>query len=449
MIFLYLRSWLGVSELVRELLGDVLVLQAAQPLVFAGDLVERLHHLRLQLGFDRGERQGILHVVIVQVAFAGRGRALLAFGRAAAVLAGRLVALLRRAVAGRAERGRRRRRGRGRGHHRGAAHDAGVRRTCRHRGRARSRRAGNPRLTGHAGVRHALHGIRPGVGRLQVDDVAQEHFSFVEFVAPDDDRLEGQRALAQARDHRLAAGLDALGDRDFALAREQFDRAHFAQIHAHRVVGALARLRLLGFGDGFLRDLDEVAARLIVVVVVLAFFLAGFLGLDDVDAHLVEHREHVLDLLRSHFLGGKDAVELLVGHIAALLGILDHLPDGGIRKVEQRAVGALRRVLVGGRRRRNGALGGGLDGDRLDRLDIAHGRLARCGLGGGGFDRGADAGLATGFGDTTLAEAAFAAGLAAGFFTGAGLAFDFAAVLDAVADFDAITVLCAAPADGG
>ena len=165
-----------------------------------------------------------------------------------------------------------------------------------------ARRAGNgtrcARHAGHGWIGHALHGIGARIGRLEIDDVAQEHLSFVQLVAPDDDRLEGERAFAQARDHRLAAGLDALGDRDLALAREQLDRAHLAQVHAHRIVGALARLGLLGFGDGLLRDLDEVAAGVIIVVLFLAafLFLAGVLVLDHVDAHVVEHREHVLDL---------------------------------------------------------------------------------------------------------------------------------------------------------
>ena len=93
-------------------------------------------------------------------------------------------------------------------------------------------------------------GLRPGIGRLQVDDLAQQDVAGVQLVAPDDDGLEGQRAFAQARDHRLAAGLDALGDGDLALARQQLDRAHLAQIHAHRIVGAVGRLACLGLlGD--------------------------------------------------------------------------------------------------------------------------------------------------------------------------------------------------------
>ena len=151
-----------------------------------------------------------------------------------------------------------------------------------------------------------LLGVGAGIGRFEVDDVAQEDFAFVQFVAPDDDGLEGERAFAQARDHRLAAGLDALGDRDFALAREQLDRAHLAQIHAHGIVGALGRLFLLGGGERLGLGLDDLGAGLLVVVVgglvLLLVVVVGFLGLDDVDAHLVEHRIDVLDLVGGDLL---------------------------------------------------------------------------------------------------------------------------------------------------
>ena len=113
----------------------------------------------------------------------------------------------------------------------------------------------------HHGGRHGL-GVGPGIGRFEVDDVAQEHLSLVELVAPDDDGLEGERALAQPRDHGLAAGLDALGDGDLALAGQEFHRAHLAQIHAHRIVGALGRLLGLGFGRHLLLDLDQFARSL-------------------------------------------------------------------------------------------------------------------------------------------------------------------------------------------
>ena len=194
---------------------------------------------------------------------------------------------------------------------------------------------------------HVVLGVRAGVGRFQIDDVAKEDLSLVELVAPDDDGLERQRAFAQPCDHRLAAGLDALGDRDFALARQQLDGAHLAQIHADGIVGALAGLGFLDFGDGLLRDLDQFVVGL-VLGLFLAFFLAvGVLGLGDVDAHVREHRHDVLDLLRRGGVGRQDFVELIEGHEAALLGLLDHLLDGGIGQVEQRRR-RVRRILLRG-----------------------------------------------------------------------------------------------------
>jgi hypothetical protein len=106
-------------------------------------------------------------------------------------------------------------------------------------------------------------------------------------------------------DHRVAAGLDALGDGDLALARQQLDRAHLAQVHAHRIVGAVDRL-LLGRGGAagaaVVERVDLVLLRLGLLLLVL---LGLVLVLDDVDAHLVERGHHVLDLLGVHLVLGK------------------------------------------------------------------------------------------------------------------------------------------------
>src|SRR6185312_2711667 len=104
------------------------------------------------------------------------------------------------------------------------------------------------------------------------------------------------------------AGLDALGDGDLALAREQFDRTHFTQIHADRIVGALGRLLGLGFGRNLLLHLDQFAALglgLVVRLLALLLLVVGRLFvLDDAYAHLAEHRENILDLLGIDLLGG-------------------------------------------------------------------------------------------------------------------------------------------------
>jgi hypothetical protein len=174
-------------------------------------------------------------------------------------------------------------------------------------------------------------GVGAGVGGLQIDDVAQQDLGFVEFVAPDDDGLEGERALAQALDHGLAAGLDALGDGDLAFARQQLHRAHFAQIHAHRVIGAVDRL-------GGALDLDGQAGPLDLFNRLLGVAFA----FHHIDAHLGEHRHGVLDLFGRHLFGRQHVVEFVVGDVAALLGQLDHPLDGGVGHVEQRTVGGLR-----------------------------------------------------------------------------------------------------------
>jgi hypothetical protein len=190
--------------------------------------------------------------------------------------------------------------------------------------------------------------VGTGVGRLEVDDVAEEDLPLVELVAPDDDRLERQRALAETRDHRLSPGLDALGDGDLALAGEEFHRPHLAQVHANGIVGPVGRLA----GGG--RPRHGRAGGLGDLVSVIAggrgvgggLLALGLLRVDHVDAHVAEHRHGVLDLLGGHLLRREDLVELVVGDVAALLGELDHPLDRGVRKIEQRAVRALRAGLL-------------------------------------------------------------------------------------------------------
>ena len=67
--------------------------------------------------------------------------------------------------------------------------------------------------------------------------------------------------------------------------------------------------------------------------------LLGLLGLDHVDAHLVERRQNVLNLLGGDLLRGYDRIELLVCDVAALLGLLDDLRDGGVGEIQKKQRG--------------------------------------------------------------------------------------------------------------
>jgi hypothetical protein len=129
----------------------------------------------------------------------------------------------------------------------------------------------------------------------------------------------------------------------FAFAGEQFDRTHLAQIQAHGIVGALAGHGLLGLGRRGARDLDELAVALLFfgfLARLFGRFLGlGFFGLDDVDAHLAEHREDVLDLVGIDLFHQR--VDLVLGEVPAFLGSADQRLQGRVRPVEQRALGTL------------------------------------------------------------------------------------------------------------
>ena len=132
---------------------------------------------------------------------------------------------------------------------------------------------------------------------------------------------------------RLAMAISPSRDKS---STEPISRRYIRTGSSVRSAGSLAS----DLAGGFLRDLDQLAGLGLLLFRLLArLFLAlgfRFLGLDHVDAHLAHHRQHVLDLLGGDFLRRHHGIELLIGDIAALLGLLDHLLDGGVRQIEQR-----------------------------------------------------------------------------------------------------------------
>ncbi len=150
-----------------------------------------------------------------------------------------------------------------------------------------------------------------------------------------DDDLAFTDVFAQAQDfgngggggrdrfhHGHQAAFDALGNFDFAFARQQLYRAHFAHVHAHRVGGAAELAVHRGKGR-------------------LGFFLGFFLGRGGRDivveqqrlgvrrllinrhTHVVEHRDHDLKRFGIHQLVGQVIRNLAVRQVTACLAQLD------------------------------------------------------------------------------------------------------------------------------
>jgi hypothetical protein len=169
---------------------------------------------------------------------------------------------------------------------------------------------------------------------VEIEDLPQLHLAGVQRFRPLDDRVEGDRAFAQAEDHRVPAGFDPLGDGDLALAAQQLDRTHLAQVHPHRVIGAL---------DGFLLFLDD---RTLVERIGLDLVLGGVLlrvdrvlvGFDDIDAHLRDRGHDVLDLVGGHLVLRQCLVQFIDRDDATALGAGDQLADRGIVEVDQRGI---------------------------------------------------------------------------------------------------------------
>ncbi len=155
------------------------------------------------------------------------------------------------------------------------------------------------------------------------------------FLVEGDDFLDVAHAAAQvfaqprdladhdgrARDclhHAELPALDALGDLDFALAREQGDGAHLAQVHAHGVVGFFERsgrkieLYVLGLFAGL--GLVLVAPSAAVVVIAA-----------ELDALGVDGGEQVVEVVGRGDVAGQQVVDLAEGEVTLFLAYFDNL----------------------------------------------------------------------------------------------------------------------------
>ncbi len=141
-------------------------------------------------------------------------------------------------------------------------------------------------------------------------------------------QLDRPREIRERTLDLVQAFFDALGDGDFALAREQFHGTHLAHVHAHGVGGA-AHFGVHGrqHGDGFFRRGFVVDGR-------DRRFRQQRLGIGrnlvHLDTHVVDHADDVFDLFRIDDVVGQVVVDFGVGQIALFFALDDQGLDFGL-----------------------------------------------------------------------------------------------------------------------
>ncbi len=131
--------------------------------------------------------------------------------------------------------------------------------------------------------------------------------------------LDGEVGAEDCGRDLVLALFDALGERDFALAREERDAPHLAQIEADGVLGAPDRTR---------REVDRLRRTVVVVLLGLLLRLAladlggqaaGLRRVDDLDVHRAEHHHDVIELVERDEVRREGVIHFVVGEEALLL----------------------------------------------------------------------------------------------------------------------------------
>ena len=161
------------------------------------------------------------------------------------------------------------------------------------------------------------------------DDVLDPDLVLPQLVAEVDDLADGHRGVEDGREDHVLALLDALRDLDLALAREERDAAHLAQVHPDRVVAlrGVAVDDFLGLGRGRGRGLLAIARPLLLGLLfgdALRSDLHLCRGVDDLDVLVAEDPQNVVHLIGGH-VGRQGVVDLVVGEEALGLPHLDEL----------------------------------------------------------------------------------------------------------------------------
>ena len=127
----------------------------------------------------------------------------------------------------------------------------------------------------------------------------------------------------------MLALLDALGDLDFTLAREERYAPHFAQVHPNRVVALRVVAVELFLALGRPLRLVLALARDFLLRLLLCDALRRNLdlgsGVDDLDVFVSQDAQNIVHLVGRHHVGGERVVDLVVGQEALGLPYLNEL----------------------------------------------------------------------------------------------------------------------------
>ena len=117
-------------------------------------------------------------------------------------------------------------------------------------------------------------------------ELADGALAALELLAHLDDFLRHLGRPRNRLDDGELALFDPLGDRDLALAREERDGAHLAEVHADRIVRLVERAR------------REVEIHLIAALALELVVAVALLRVDDLNARAPEGAEQIVQLLR-------------------------------------------------------------------------------------------------------------------------------------------------------
>ena len=151
------------------------------------------------------------------------------------------------------------------------------------------------------------------LGRVEVERAVERLLALADAVEDRQAMAQHEVRFEQLGAEPLAGDLDLLREADFLVAREERDFAHLRQVDAHRVVNPRAgrRFDFLFPRAGLFGRLGRRRAAFDIRLV------------HQINAHLVELHQDLVNLLRRNGVVGQAVVELLVGEEPALLPALE------------------------------------------------------------------------------------------------------------------------------